>query len=196
MMRSIISWSLRFRFLLLFLAFGLMFVGYRNVQNMPVDVFPEFAPPRVEVQTIAVGLNSTEVESQVSIPLEDSLNGVENLDIMRSKSVPQLSSITLIFKPGTDLMRARQLVSERLAVTQATLPTWAAPPFMMPPVSATRRVMMVGLSSEEVPLTDMSMTAYWTVRARLLRVPGVANVAIWGERLKMLQVQVDPQRLQ
>src|SRR4029453_58957 len=127
---------------------------------------------------------------------EDSLNGVENLDIMRSKSVPQLSSITLIFKPGTDLMRARQLVSERLAVTQATLPTWAAPPFMMPPVSATRRVMMVGLSSEEVPLTDMSMTAYWTVRARLLRVPGVANVAIWGERLKMLQVQVDPQRLQ
>ncbi len=195
MMRSIVGWSLRFRFLLIFLAAGLMFFGYRDVRNMPVDVFPEFAPPRVEVQTLSVGLSSTEVESQVTIPLEDALNGVENLDVMRSKSVPQLSSITLIMKPGTDLMRARQLVSERLAVVSPTLPTWAAPPVIMPPVSATRRVLMIGLSSDEIPLTDLSMTAYWKIRARLLRVPGVANVAIWGERLKMLQVQVDPERL-
>ncbi len=195
MMRTIVGWSLKFRFLLIFLAAAMMFFGYRDVRSMPVDVFPEFAPPRVEVQTLSIGLSSTEVESQVTIPLEDSLNGVEDLDVMRSKSVPQLSSITLIFEPGTDLMRARQLVSERLAVASATLPTWAAPPFIMPPVSATRRVMMIGLSSDEVPLTDMSMTAYWTIRARLLRVPGVANVAIWGERLKMLQVQVDPARL-
>ena len=195
MMRSIVAWSLRFRFLLIFLAAAMMFFGYRDVRSMPVDVFPEFAPPRVEVQTLSVGLNSTEVESQVTIPLEDSLNGVQDLDVMRSKSVPQLSSITLIFEPGTDLMRARQLVTERLAVAYPTLPTWAAPPFIMPPVSATRRVMMIGLSSDEVPLTDMSMTAYWNIRARLLRVPGVANVAIWGERLKELQVLVDPERL-
>ena len=195
MMRSIVGWSLRFRFLLIFLAAGLMFFGYRDVRNMPVDVFPEFAPPRVEVQTLSVGLNSTEVESQVTIPLEDALNGVQNLDIMRSKSVSDLSSITLYFKPGTDLMRARQLVTERLAVAYPTLPTWAAPPFIMPPVSATRRVLMIGLSSDTIPLTVLSMTAYWKIRARLLRVPGVANVAIWGERLKMLQVQADPQRM-
>ena len=194
-MRAIVGWSLRFRFLLIFLAAGLMFFGYRDVRNMPVDVFPEFAPPRVEVQTLSVGLNSTEVESQVTIPLEDALNGVQDLDIMRSKSVSDLSSITLYFKPGTDLMRARQLVTERLSVAQATLPTWAAPPFIMPPVSATRRVLMIGLSSETIPLTDLSMTAYWKIRARLLRVPGVANVAIWGERLKMLQVQADPERM-
>jgi len=136
-----------------------MFFGYRDVKDMPVDVFPEFAPPRVEVQTLAVGLTSTEVEAQVTIPLEDALNGVEGLDILRSKSAPQLSSITLIFEPGADLMRARQLVSERLAVATPTLPTWAAPPVIMPPVSATRRVMMVGLSSDEQPLTDLSMTA-------------------------------------
>jgi Cu/Ag efflux pump CusA len=159
MMRAIVGWSLRFRFLLIFLAAGLMFFGYRDVQSMPVDVFPEFAPPRVEVQTLSVGLNSTEVESQVTIPLEDALNGVQDLDIMRSKSVSDLSSITLYFKPGTDLMRARQLVTERLSVAQATLPTWAAPPFIMPPVSATRRVLMIGLSSETIPLTDLSMTA-------------------------------------
>ena len=195
MMRAIVGWSLRFRFLLIFLAAGLMFFGYRDVQSMPVDVFPEFAPPRVEVQSLSVGLNSTEVESQVTIPLEDALNGVQDLDIMRSKSVSDLSSITLYFKSGTDLMRARQLVTERLAVVTPTLPTWAAPPVIMPPVSATRRVLMVGLSSETLPLTDLSMTAYWKIRARLLRVPGVANVAIWGERLKMLQVQADPERM-
>lgn len=195
MMRSIVGWSLRFRFLLIFLAVAMMFVGYRDVRSMRVDVFPEFAPPRVEVQTISLGLSSTEVESLVTIPLENSLNGVEDLDVMRSKSVPQLSSIELVFEPGTDLFRARQLVSERLATAAPTLPTWAAPPFMMPPVSATRRVMMIGLSSNEQSLMDMSMTAYWTIRARLLRVPGVANVAIWGERLKMLQVQVEPERL-
>src|SRR2546428_4930812 len=160
MMRSIVGWSLRFRFLLIFLAAGLMFFGYRDVRNMPVDVFPEFAPPRVEVQTLSVGLSSTEVESQVTIPLEDALNGVENLDVMRSKSVPQLSSITLIMKPGTDLMRARQLVSERLAVVSPTLPTWAAPPVIMPPVSATRRGMHSGPSSGDKPPPDLCITDY------------------------------------
>ena len=73
-----------------------------------------------------------------------------------------------------------------------TLPTWAAPPFMMQPVSATSRIMKSGLSSRRLSLMDLSMTAYWKVRARLLRVPGVANVAIWGEQLKQLQIQVEP----
>src|SRR5213596_3254891 len=157
MMRSIVGWSLRFRFLLIFLAAGLMFFGYRDVRNMPVDVFPEFAPPRVEVQTLSVGLNSTEVESQVTIPLEDALNGVQDLDIMRSKSVSDLSSITLYFKPGTDLMRARQLVTERLAVVTPTLPTWAAPPVILAPVSATGRAIQIGVTSDKHSLMDLSM---------------------------------------
>ena len=129
------------------------------------------------------------------MPLEQALNGVEGLDVMRSKSVPQLSSIVLIFKPGTDEIHARQLVSERMALATTTLPTWAAPPFMMPPLSSTSRVMKIGISSKDKSVMDLSMIAYWTIRARLLGVPGVANVAIWGERLKMLQVQVDPKRM-
>ena len=102
----------------------------------------------------------------------------------------------MFFKPGTDELRARQLVKERLATVLPTLPTWAAPPVIMPPVSTTGRFMKIGLSSKTMSLIDMSMIAYWTIRARLLRVPGVANVAIWGERIKMPQVQVDPKRMQ
>ena len=112
-----------------------------------------------------------------------------------SKSIPDLSSIELLFKPGTDVLRARQLVQERLQTVLPTMPTWAAPPVMMPPVSTTGRVVKIGLSSKNVSLVDMSMIAYWTIRARLLRVPGVANVAIWGERIKMPQVQADPARM-
>ena len=105
-------------------------------------------------------------------------------------------SIELIFNQGTDEWEARQLVQERLATVQTLLPTWAAPPVMLPPVSATSRVMQIGMSSKDHSLIAMSMMAYWTIRARLLRVPGVANVAIWGERLQNLTVQVDPKRMQ
>src|SRR6266516_6901439 len=144
MMRSIVGWSLRFRFLLIFLAAGLMFFGYRDVRNMPVDVFPEFAPPRVEIQTLAVGLTASEVEGLITVPLEQALNGLPRLDVMRSKSVSQLSSIEMIFKLGTDLLQDRQRVQVRLASVVPTLPTWAAPPVMMPPVSATSRIMKIG----------------------------------------------------
>src|SRR6185503_8400924 len=94
-----------------------------------------------------------------------------------------------------DELHARQLVQERLAAVLPTMPTWAAPPVIMPPVSSVGRVMKIGVSSKDVPLTDMSMIAYWTIRARLLRVPGVANVMIWGERIKIPQVLADPERM-
>ena len=195
MMRWIVGSSLRFRYIVVALAAAMMALGIVRLHDIPVDVFPEFAPPRVEIQTPCLGLTAADVESLITVPLEDALSGVPGLDDLRSKSVPQLSSIELIFKQGTDLIHARQLVQERIATVVPTLPTWASPPFMMQPVSATSRVMKIGLSSRTRSLIDMSMISYWTIRARLLRVPGVANVAIWGERLQMLQVQADPERL-
>src|SRR5438093_8266655 len=195
MIRSIVGSSLRFRFVVLTIAAALLFFGVRQIPNMPVDVFPEFAPPRAEIQTICLGLSSQEVETLVSVPLEQELNGVAGLDVLRSKSISDLSSIELLFKPGTDILKARQLVQERLQTVMPNLPTWAAPPVLMPPTSVTGRFLKIGLSSKTIPLTDMSMMAYWTIRARLLRVPGVANVAIWGERIKMPQVRVDPVRM-
>ena len=195
MMRLIIGSSLRFRYLVLALGVVLTWFGLARLRDVPVDVFPEFAPPRVEIQTICLGLSSAEVEQLVSVPLENALNGVPDIEVMRSKSVAQLSSILLIFKSGADEIRARQLVSERMALATKTLPTWAAPPFMMPPLSSTSRIMKIGITSKDKSVMDLSMLAYWTIRQRLLGVPGVANIAIWGEQLKMLQVMVDPKRM-
>jgi CzcA family heavy metal efflux pump len=195
MMKLVIASSLRFRYLVLALGMVLTWFGLARLKDVAVDVFPEFAPPRVEIQTICLGLSSAEVEQLVTVPLENALNGVPDIEVMRSKSVGQLSSILLIFKSGVDGIRARQLVSERMALASKTLPTWAAPPFMMPPLSSTSRIMKIGITSQDKSVMDLSMLAYWTIRQRLLGVPGVANVAIWGEQLKMLQVMVDPNRL-
>ena len=195
MMRWIIGSSLRFRFLVIAVSASLMYFGFLRLREMPVDVFPEFAPAKVEIQTICLGLSPSEVESLVTVPLENALNGVPGVAELRSKSVEQLSSVVALFKPGVDELKTRQLVNERVAIVTPNLPTWAAPPFMMPPLSSTSRVMKIGITSPKRSVMDLSMLAYWTVRARLLGVPGVANVAIWGEQLKMLQVEVDPERM-
>ena len=191
-MRHIVGRSLRFRWLVVFGAVALMTLGFFEVPKTKVDVFPEFAPPRIEIQTIALGNSSNEVEELITVPIEDQLGGIEGLAEMRSKSVAQLSSITLIFDRGADELKARQQVTERISQITATLPTWASPPFMMPALSSTSRIMKIGLSSDEMNLIDMSTIAYWKIRARLLRIPGVAQVAIWGERLPQRHVQVDP----
>jgi CzcA family heavy metal efflux pump len=195
MMRWIVGTSLKLRFLVCGIAAGMLVLGFSRLQDMPVDVFPEFAPPRVEIQTISLGLNSQDVESLITVPLEESLQGVPGLDTIRSKSVQDLSQIQLIFEPGTDLLTARQVVAERVDTITPLLPTWASPPFMIQPLSATSRVMKIGLSSDEVDPIELSKIAYWRIRSRLLRVPGVANVPIWGERLKQQQVQIIPKKL-
>src|SRR5919198_4317241 len=195
MMRWIVGSSLRFRYIVVALAAGMMAFGVVQLRNIPVDVFPEFAPPRVQIQTACLGLSASDVEQLVTVPVENALNGLPGLDVMRSQSVPQLSSIELIFKLDTDLLQARQRVQERLDTVLPPLPTGAAPPVMLQPLSATSRVMKIGLSSRSRSLTEMSMISYWTIRARLLRVPGVANVPIWGERIQMLQVQAEPDKM-
>ena len=196
MMRFIIKQSLRFRFLVVAIAATMMLFGIGALRKMPVDVFPEFAPPRVQIQTACLGLTASEVEQLVTDPMEQAFYGIDGLDIVRSKSAPQLSALELIFKLGTDEMHARQLVQERLATVQNTLPTWAAPPVILQPLSATSRVLKIGITSDKVSLEDLSMEAYWTIRARLLRIPGVANVPMWGERIKAYQVEVDPGKLE
>ena len=193
-MRWIVETSLRYRYLVVFAAVALMVFGIARLSNSSVDVFPEFAPPKVEIQTISLGLAPASVEELVTVPLEQALVGLPGLDVVRSRSVSDLSQIVLIFKPGTDLIFARQLVAERMATV--TLPTWAAPPVMIQPLSSTSRVMKIGISSSEVDMMDLSMIAYWKIRSRLLDVPGVANAPIWGERIKMPQVQVDMAKLQ
>jgi CzcA family heavy metal efflux pump len=195
MIRSIIETSLRFRLLVVAVAAGVLAVGIMQLRNAPVDVLPEFTPPYAEVQTEALGLSAEEVEQFVTVPLEaDLLNGVEGVDVIRSQSVPSMSSIVLVFAPGTDVYRARQLVQERLIQAHA-LPNVSKPPTLLAPLSSSSRLMMVGLSSDRLSPIEKSVIARWTMRPRLMGVPGVANVAIWGMRDQELHVQVDPQRL-
>ncbi len=192
MSQWIVGTSLRLRYLILVLAAVLVIFGILQVREMAVDVYPEFNPPLVEIQTEALGLSAEEIEALLTVPLEaDLLNGVAWLDEIYSESVSGLSSILLIFEPGTDPIRARQMVQERLTQTFA-LPNVSRPPTMLQPLSTTNRVMMVGLSSDQVSLIDMSVLARWNIAPRLLGVPGVANVAIWGQREWQLQVLVDP----
>ena len=196
LMRWIVGTSLNYRFLVVTIGALLMVFGVATLPSTRVDAFPEFAPPRVVIQTACLGLSTSDVEQLVTVPLEQALNGVEGLDDMRSKSVPQLSAIELIFKQGFDELKARQLVQERMTEVASTLPTWAAPPVMLAPVSATGRAIQIGMTSKDHSLIQMSMSAYWTIRARLLEVPGVANVALWGERLQMMVVQADPPKME
>ncbi len=195
MLRWIIETSLKFRHLLVFLAVILLVSGTSQITKMPIDVFPEFSPPLVEVQTEAQGLSTEEVEGLITVPIENALAGMQHLDVLRSKSVPGLSSVVMIFKRGTDIMEARQLVGERLAASQGILPNVSRPPVMIQPLSATSRVMKIGLSSKSLSLVEMSETYRWKIRPWLMKVQGVANVAVWGQRKRQLQVQVDPERL-
>jgi CzcA family heavy metal efflux pump len=194
MFRWIIGASLQFRFLVLAVAVALVVVGIARVQRAPVDVFPEFAGPIVEVQTEALGLSAQEVESLVTLNLEELLSGVPWLESIRSKSVTGLSSILLSFERGTDIMKARQMIQERLTLAY-TLPNVASPPVILQPLSTTSRFMMVAISSKTVEPTELSLLARWTIKPRLTGVPGVANVAIWGQRLRQLHVQIDQERL-
>jgi len=194
MIRTVIAASLRFRLLVVAVATGVLVVGLQQSTTMPVDPLPEFAPPTIEVQTEALGLSAPEVESLVTLNLEELLNGTPWLTSIHSTSVPGLSSILMTFEPGTDVLRARQLVQERLTLSFA-IPNVAKPPIIIQPLSTTNRVMMVGLSSRTLSPIDMGVLARWNIRPALLAVPGVANVAIWGQRERQLQVRVEPQRL-
>lgn len=196
MMRWLIGSSLQFRYLVIVIAAVVMAVGILQLQNMPMDVLPEFSPPYVEIQTEALGLSAEEVEQMITVPMEqDLLAGVAWGDVIRSESVPGLSSVIIYFEPGTDLFRARQMVAERLSQAAVGLPHVSKPPTMIQPLSSSSRFMIVGLSSQNLSLIEMSVLARWVIGPRLLGVPGVANVATWGNRDRQLQVLVNPERL-
>jgi Cu/Ag efflux pump CusA len=195
MTRWIIGSSLRFRLLVIGIAAGVIALGMVQLRDRPVDVLPEFTPPYVEVQTEALGLSAEEVEQLVTVPLEaDLLNGTKGVTVLRSQSVPGMSSIVLLFEPGTSITDARQLVAEQLTQAHAN-PNVSKPPQMLQSLSSSSRVMIVGLSSSKLSQIETSVLARWTIRPRLMGVPGVANVSIFGLRNRQLQVLVDPKRL-
>src|SRR3954467_2071474 len=196
MITWLMSSAIRLRWLVVAAVVAILGFGVVRLQSAPVDVYPEFQATQVEVQAEALGLSAQEVEQLITVPIEqDLLNGVPWLKSITSRSMPGLSAIDLQFQPGTDLYRARQMVQERMSQAKA-LPNVGTPPAVIQPKSSTSRVAMIGLRSSTVSLIDMSVLSRWLIRPRLMSIPGVAQVSIFGQQDRQLQVQVDPQRLQ
>ncbi|NUR61784.1 MAG: efflux RND transporter permease subunit [Catenulispora sp.] len=193
-MRWIIASSIRLAAVLTTAAAVLLVVAVAGLRHAPVDVLPEFASPHVQVQTEALGLSAGEVEQLITVPLEDEFNGLVFLDRLQSASLPGLSVVDLFFKKGTDVYKARQLLAERVAQGPALVAV-GTPPVMIQPLSVQSRAAAVALSSATMSATDLSTLARWRIRPRLLAVPGVADVVLWGQRDLQLQVLVDPARM-
>ena len=195
MLNAIVSFSIRFRGIAISLACALLVYGIFSLSHVPYDVFPEFAPPEVSIQTEAPGLSPEQVEVLVTQPIENSINGVSGIESLRSRSIQGLSVITVVFRSGTDVYRDRQAVTERLSTVASGLPTGVQPPLMTPLTSSTTWVMEVGLASDKQSPMTLRTIADWTVKPRLLAVGGVAGIEAVGGEVRQIQFQFDPQRL-
>ncbi len=194
-MRRIIAWSLKASRAVVAFAIAIVVFGLFQLQHAQTETLPEFDPPRVVVQTDALGLSAEEVEQLVTVPIEqDLLDGVPWLDTIHSKSVPGLSYIEMVFDKGTPMYRARQVVQERISQA-AGLPNVSRPPQMLQPQASASRTAMIALSSKTLTPIQIGVLARFTIRPRLLAVSGVSTVAIWGQRERQLQVLVDPAKL-
>jgi CzcA family heavy metal efflux pump len=194
-MRPLIEMCLRQRWVVVGLASVFVALCIGNLRKARFDAFPEFAPPRVEIQTEAPGLSSEEVEALVTVPLESALAGTPGMTAIRSKSVLGLSSIVMLFPSGTEILEARALVQERVTRAAPSLPAVARPPVLLSPLSSTSRILKIGMWSKTLSRMELSDLARWTVRPALMSIPGVANVAVWGERGRRLEVRVNPELL-
>jgi CzcA family heavy metal efflux pump len=192
---ALVAFAIRFRGIMVALACALLGYGVFALGGAKYDVFPEFVPPQVAIQTESPGLSPEQVEALVTMPIETSINGLPGLATMRSSSIQGLSVITAVFRPDTDIYRARQLVTERLAVVSGQLPQGVRAPAMTPLTSSASTVLVIGLTSDRLSLMDVRTIADWTVRRRLLAVPGVTQVTIYGRDVRSLQVEVRPDDL-
>lgn len=195
MLTAIVRFALRFRGVIIALAFILAGYGIYSLSRAKYDVFPEFAPPQVVIQTEAPGLSSEQVEVLVTQPIENAVNGVAGIESLRSGSIQGLSFITITFRPDTDIYLDRQMVAERLTTLAGQLPREVQAPVMTPLTSSTSIVLAAGLTSDRLSLMALRTIADWTVKQRLLAVPGVAKAAVFGGEVKQFQIRFRPRKL-
>jgi CzcA family heavy metal efflux pump len=202
MLSQLVHGSLRFRAVVVVAAAVVLAIGIADALRTPLDVFPEFAPPLIEVQVEAPGMSSEAVENMVTVPLESALNGMPRMTTMRSKSVQGLAAVQMLFQPGSDVFQARQMVTERVAVVATRLPQQTKPPHVLPPLSSTSRVLHIGLTAKakdklhagekQLNQTDVSVLMKWVIEPRLLAVAGVANVSTYGMQPLQYQILIRP----
>lgn len=194
MMSALVRFSIRFSGVMIALASLVVFYGIYTLTHSHLDVFPEFSPTQIIIQTEAAGLSAELVESLVSQPIETSIAGTVGMTNIRSQSIPGLSVVTVIFDETSDIYRNRQVVAERLATLANQLPLGVTPN-ITPLTSSASTVLGVGLSSEKRSLMELRTLVDWTVVPHLLAIPGVADVNVFGGEVRQYQIQVDPAKL-
>ncbi|MEA5463600.1 efflux RND transporter permease subunit [Leptothoe sp. PORK10 BA2] len=195
MLDAILKGSIVQRWLVVIGAVIVTVLGIYNLTQMPLDVFPDFAPPQVEIQTEAPGLAPEEVESLITLPIESAVNGTPGVETVRSSSAVSISVVRVIFNWGTDIYRARQLVTERLQQVQEKLPEGVGTPQISPVSSPVGTVLMYAFTAETTSLMDVRRLVDRDVTNRLLAVPGVSQVIAYGGDVRQYQVLVDPAKL-
>jgi CzcA family heavy metal efflux pump len=192
---AIIRQSIRYPGVVVALAVTLIIYGTYVLTRANLDVFPEFSPSQVVIQTEARGLSAELVELQVTQPIENALAGSSGVETIRSQSIPGLSVVHVFFREGSSVFQNRQVVGERLLALANQLPQGVAQPTMTPLTSSASTVLGVGLTSDKRSLMEIRSLVDWTIRPHLLAVEGVAEVNVFGGEVREWQIQVDPQRL-
>ena len=172
-----------------------LLLGWWGAMHSPLDVFPEFVPSQVDIQTEAPGFAPEQVEELVTKRIESAVNGATGLSTLRSESIPGLSVVTITFADGVDVHVARQGISERLSEIGGTLPTGVDSPKLSPLVSSTMDLLKIGLQSDSVDAFALRDAADWVIKPRLLAVPGVAHVIVFGGDVRQIQILPDPDKL-
>ncbi|MEO7156976.1 MAG: efflux RND transporter permease subunit, partial [Vicinamibacterales bacterium] len=196
MFNHLIAWALRNRLIVLALTLILFIAGAVTLQRMPVDVFPEFAPPQVVIQTEAPGMAPQDVESLITYPLESAINGSPGVTAVRSRTSVGLSTIVVVFASDTDIYLDRQLINERLQNVLGRLPSTAEPPVMLPVTSAVGWLVKYSLVSDALSPEELRTYSDWEIAPRLLSLGGIASVVSIGGEVKQYQVRMDPLRMQ
>ncbi|MBH8556199.1 efflux RND transporter permease subunit [Nostocaceae cyanobacterium CENA357] len=195
MLNAILKWSIIQRWIVVLLAIVVTIWGTYNLTQMPLDVFPDFAPPQVEIQTEAPGLAPEEVETLITLPIESAVNGTPGVETVRSSSAVSISVVKVIFKWGTDVYQARQLVTERLQQVQQKLPEGVENPQISPISSPIGTVLQYAFTAETTPLMEVRRLIDRDVTNRLLAVPGISQVIAYGGDIRQYQILVNPAKL-
>lgn len=195
MLASIVRFSIRFRGVIIALSLLLIGYGIYEIPRAGLDIFPEFSPKLVIIQTESPGLSSEQVEILVTQQIENAIGGLINLDYVRSESIQGLSIVTVVFDEDSDVYRNRQLVAERLAGINSKLPENVKQPVIVPLASSSATILTIGITSEQRSLMELRGIADWTIVPRLLSVPGIADVNVFGGDVRQLQIQIDPEKL-